>query len=176
MKKRASEFSNVGEIIKFIESEKDIKIKLEAYEYWSGVIQLKNENQSEGVDHFDINDLNGESAVSVKNGKVTIGEDYEGYDIKKRPLETKFYNWGSGEIDKDEFLTMLNDFINVESNDSDFNEFIDHYVHSEDYDETFETFEAENTQEGCGQEFGVDHISWKVFQDINEFSVDFLLS
>jgi hypothetical protein len=28
MKKRASEFSNVGEIIKFIESEKDIKIKL----------------------------------------------------------------------------------------------------------------------------------------------------
>ena len=73
MKKRASEFSNVGEIIKFIESEKDIKIKLEAYEYWSGVIQLKNENQSEGVDHFDINDLNGESAVSVKNGKVTIG-------------------------------------------------------------------------------------------------------
>ena len=77
MKKRASEFSNVGEIIKFIESEKDIKIKLEAYEYWSGVIQLKNENQSEGVDHFDIYDLNGESAVSVKNGGVTIGEDYE---------------------------------------------------------------------------------------------------
>ena len=70
---------------------------------------------------------------------------------------------------------MLNDFINVESNDSDFNEFIDHYVHSEDYDETFETFEAENTREGCGQEFGVDDISWKVFQDINEFSVDFLL-
>lgn len=61
MKKRASEFSNVGEIIKFIESEKDIKIKLEAYEYWSGVIQLKNENQSEGVDHFDIYDLNGVS-------------------------------------------------------------------------------------------------------------------
>jgi len=67
-------------------------------------------------------------------------------------------------------------FTQVESKDSDFNEFIDHYVYSEDYDETFETFETEDTREVCGQEFGVDDISWRVFQYINEFSVDFLLS
>ena len=93
----------------------------------------------------------------------------------KKPIETKFYCWGKGDVDKNGIIEMLSDFIDSESSESDFYEFIDHYVHSEEYYDTFETFEVENTEEGKGQEIGIDDISWNVFQELNEFNVDFLI-
>jgi len=175
-KKRASDFDNVAEILSFIKSEKDINIKVEVYEYWSGYIQLENQPLSKDIQHTNITDVNEDDAVIVKNlnGKqeVEFGEGYETYNLYKKAIESKFYMWGIGNVGIEHFTEMLNDFIDDESSDGDFYEFIEYWVHCQDVDDALEPFEAINIKEGIGEEFGNNDISWSVVQYLNKFKVD----
>ena len=57
-------FGNVKEIIESIKSNPNIKIFVEANEYWDGVYQLEEDKESDSIEHFDIYDCNDELAVS----------------------------------------------------------------------------------------------------------------
>ncbi|MDA9597086.1 hypothetical protein N9R95_01685, partial [Flavobacteriaceae bacterium] len=104
---------------------------------------------------------NEEPAVTVKNGKVSVEEDYEGYNLKKKPREDRYYIWSKAIIDNVELLENLNEFLQEDGNDdSDLNEFFDYLGLPQTPYDVINHFKHTNYDEGIGREIGVDDICW----------------
>ena len=155
-------FGNVNEIINIIKSNPNVKIIIEANEYWDGVYQLKEDKESDSIEHFSITDYNEELAVSVKNGEVTVGENYEGYNLKKKAYINTYYTWAKALIDNEDLLDNLNDFLEDENYDenSDLQEFFQFMEVSQTPDDAVSCFACTNFEGGIGREIGVDDICW----------------
>lgn len=177
-----SDFKNIKELITYIETNKDIKVKVEAEEYWGGWYQLKNSKKCQGVIVKEIYDSSGDLAIKLKekNGKqiVEFGDGYdEGYDSNKQLKDGKFHIWGIAEISKENILKMLREFGEEESFDSDFLDFINYHIHNcNEIDEAYELLNISEFEVGKGEDFGVDDISWSVEEDINNFSMELVIN
>ena len=155
-------FGNVKEIIESIKSNPNIKIFVEANEYWDGVYQLEEDKESDSIEHFDIYDCNDELAVSVKNGEVTVGEDYEGYNLKKKAYEDRYYIWAKALIDKEELLKSLNEFLEEDNYDeaSDLPEYFEYLGLPQTPDDAISYFVNTKDEDGIGRDIGIYDICW----------------
>ena len=180
--KLGSDFKNIKEIIDYIETKKDITIRIEAEEYWGGWYQLKNSKKCQGVIVKEIYDSSGDLAINLKeeNGKqiIEFGDGYdEGYDSNKQLKDGKFHIWGIAEISKENILKMLREFGEEESFDSDFLDFINYHIHNcNEIDEAYELLNITEFEVGKGEDFGVNDISWSVEEYINNFSMELVIN
>ena len=178
LKKNASEFENIKEIIDFLSSEKDIIIKANAYEYWDGYFQLNDDPKSDNIKHSSLYNESGDEIISVNevNGKQEISGDYaDGYDIKKQTYEDGYCIWANCQVEMDFLMDELNKYLS-EDDDNAQNEieyFYDYLELPQDSDEAIEFFDnGTDGDNGIGREEGIDEFSWEATSYIRDAGVE----
>ena len=177
--KNASEFESIKEIIDFLKSNEEVKIQVNAHEYWDGYFQLSNDKKSDNIKHHNLYDDGGDTIISIdeKDSKQVISGHYsEGYDLKKQTYEDELCEWEEGFTDKKFIINQLNEFIEEDKENASetieyFYDFLD--VPQSTYD-VMELFEATNVRGGAGREEGEDEFSWHATSYVRSSGVDLI--
>ena len=177
--KNASEFESNKEILDFLKSDKDIKIKVLAYEYWDGFFQLSNEKKKDNIKHQSINDDCGDEIISIteKDGKqIVSGDGADGYDLKKQTYEDELCIWEEGFCSKDFIISKLNEFIEEDKdNASESIEYLFDYLDMpQDAWEVIELFDAKDGKSGEGREQGLHEFSWHATSYVRSSGVELI--
>ena len=175
--KNASEFETIKEIIDFLKSGDDIKIRVEAYEDWDGFLQLTNDKKSDNIKHYNLYDENGDQIIMIteKDGKQEVSGDYsvdmEGneYDLKKQTYEDTVYLWEKGFVDKVFLIDKLNEFVDEDEDNlsAELYNFFDFLDMPQDVHEVMELFQVSD-------QTGQDEYSWHAESYINDNGVDLI--
>lgn len=175
--KDASEFESIKEIIDFLKSDDDIKIRVNAYEEWDGFFQLTNDKKSDNIKHIDLYDENGERIIMItkKDGKQEVSGDYSvdmdgnDYDMRKQTYEDTVYLWQNGFVDKDFLIDKLNEFVDEENDNlsAELHDFFDFLDMPQDVHAVMELFQVSD-------QTGNDEYSWHAESYINDNGVDLI--
>ena len=177
--KNASEFDSIKEILDFLESNDDIKIRVDAHEYWDGYFQLSKDKKTDNIKHHNLYDDAGDTIIAIdeSDGKQEVNGDYaEGYDLNKQTYEDEVCIWAEGFTKKEFLINNLNEFVaeDKENESKSIYEFYDFLDIPQDSWEVMEVFEAADERSGAGREEGLDEFSWHAESYVNSAGVDLI--
>ena len=139
----------INEIIQLIESNPQVKIKIESSEWIDGSFQLSDDVESDSIE---------------------ISDDEDGYDdfnVRKQKYSGSYYTWAQGIIENDSFLKYLNEFIkdeDIDPDEADIYDFCqycqDYEVYTQDPESIKEHFAVKEYSDGAGRSFGLNELSW----------------
>jgi len=175
--KNASEFETIKEIIDFLKSGDDIKIRVEAYEDWDGFLQLTNDKKSDNIKHYNLYDEQGDQIIMIteKDGKQEVSGDYfvdydgNEYDLKKQTYEDTVYLWQKGFVDKGFLIDKLNEFVDEDDDNlsAELYDFFDFLDMPQDVHEVMELFQVSD-------QTGQYEYSWHAESYIKDNGVDLI--
>ena len=173
------EFENIKEIFDFLESNDDIKIRIEASTEYDGFCQLINDKRIDNIKHHNLYH-DGEEVItfSKKEDEIVMLPFYKKYDMQKQTYKCNICEWQLGFTNKEVLINLLNKFVNED--DENAFETIHEFYNFLEIDlghcyEAAELFSLEYQQRGEGRFFGIDEYSWSLgnFKRYTEVSLIF---
>tara|TARA_B100001564_G_scaffold68384_1_gene54045 strand:+ start:46 stop:597 length:552 start_codon:yes stop_codon:yes gene_type:complete len=170
------EFDSIKEVLDFLESNDDIKIRVQAYEDWEGYFQLSKDKKTDNIKHHNLYDDAGDTIISFDeiDGQQVVNEHSEGnYDLNKQTYEEEICIWAEGFTKKEFFINKLQEFETLlyEGKPESFEDFLNSF---QDSWEVMEVFEVEEQKGGAGRDRGLDEFSWYATYYVNSSGVDLI--
>ena len=185
--KNASEFDDVKEILEFLNSDKQFRIRVDAYQYWNGFFQLKNDPKSDNIVHINLYHNYEEPVITVNevDGKQIVTGD-SNYDVNKQTYDDGFCVWANTIIDREFLIKQLTEYLSNDDNENEIYDFYQSLDLAEDPDTALEEFTSGHNgadknsdlsidmNYGKGRDFGVDDISWEVVSEIKDAGIEII--
>ena len=185
--KNASEFNDVKEILEFLNSDKQFRIRVDAYQYWNGFFQLKNDPKSDNIKHINLYHNYEELVITVNevDGKQIVTGD-SNYDVNKQTYDDGFCVWANTIIDREFLIKQLTEYLSNDDNENEVYDFYQSLDLAEDPDTALEEFTSGHNgadknsdlsidmNYGKGRDFGVDDISWEVVSEIKDAGIEII--
>jgi len=185
--KNASEFNDVKEILEFLKSDTEFKIRVNAFQDWSGFFQLKNDPTSDNVKHINLYHNYEEPVITVNevDGKQVVTGDSD-YDVKKQTYDDGFCVWANTIIDREFLIKLLTKYLSNDDNENEIYDFYQSLDLAEDPDTALQEFTSGYNRAnknsnisidmnyGKGRGFGVNDISWEVVSEIKDAGIEII--
>ena len=185
--KNASEFNDVKEILEFLNSDKQFRIRVDAYQYWNGFFQLKNDPKSDNIKHINLYHNYEELVITVNevDGKQIVTGD-SNYDVNKQTYDDGFCVWANTIIDREFLIKQLTEYLSNDDNENEVYDFYQSLDLAEDPDTALGEFTSGHNRAdknsdlsidmnyGKGRDFGVDDISWEVVSEIKDAGIEII--